>query len=629
MKTHLHSRHHTPYRLFLALMLGCGLALSTWAQQGATLLITGSQSEDLTLTMDNVVVNTTPHKTIRLEGLAAGSHSLRVQGNVQGQSPRVATASVTLREGQEVRYNLQVMRGGQAALILASVATAPPPPATVATFHMAPAGNAWVIDNTVGVGMTMATTDPSAANVGMVVNDPTTGTVTSVGMTVGANGVGMQVQDGMGGNVQVGMAVTGTTTTSQVVTTTTAAPVGAVVYNGAGGCPQPMPEDLYRSTSYARVVAARLDATRLALARQEIAQNCMTADQIRRLVAIQTMERDKLDLAKYAYDFVFDCANYLVVMDAFALNGSARELEAYIASHPCGGGVPQQVIVNPQVQPQQQVIVQPALPPNPLPSYTGRIGCPAPTMDPGRFSAALSTVRGNSFASTQMDIAKQITGQNCLFVSQIQQIMDVFSFESSKVEYAKFAYTRCWDIDNYFQLTNGFTFESSKTDLMNFTAGQNIGQPNPWANPQQQMIITQPQQQQVVVHPRTGQTQVVVTQPQQQVVVTQPQPMMNTGTCIGQPMDPGQWQSFVASVNDNSFASTQKTMVRSTLGNRCIFTQQVSELLEIFTFESDQLEMAKFLYDRTIDKENYFSVANVFTFESSKTDLMNYISNRR
>jgi hypothetical protein len=43
--------------------------------------------------------------------------------------------------------------------------------------------------------------------------------------------------------------------------------------------------------------------------------------------------------------------------------------------------------------------------------------------------------------------------------------MKLFSFESSRLEFAKFAYKYTWDINNYFLLNDAFDFESSIDEL--------------------------------------------------------------------------------------------------------------------------------------------------------------------
>lgn len=124
------------------------------------------------------------------------------------------------------------------------------------------------------------------------------------------------------------------------------------------------------------------------------------------------------------------------------------------------------------------VIVQPAptpvpvepVRPDPLPGYTGPIGCPYP-MDPGQFADAKRSIASKSFSDTKMQIAKQITRGNCLLTSQVLDIMALFSFESQKLEFAKFAYPFTYDQGNYYRVNDGFGFESSIRDLEEYLNG--------------------------------------------------------------------------------------------------------------------------------------------------------------
>jgi hypothetical protein len=102
-----------------------------------------------------------------------------------------------------------------------------------------------------------------------------------------------------------------------------------------------------------------------------------------------------------------------------------------------------------------------------LPGYTGAIGCPMP-MQPSDFSAAKGTISSKSFEDSKLTIAKQITNANCLFASQVKEIMMLFTFEDSKLDFAKYAYSRTYDIGNYFQVNDAFEFESSIDELNNY-----------------------------------------------------------------------------------------------------------------------------------------------------------------
>jgi hypothetical protein len=52
---------------------------------------------------------------------------------------------------------------------------------------------------------------------------------------------------------------------------------------------------------------------------------------------------------------------------------------------------------------------------------------------------------------------------------------------------------------------------------------------------------------------------------------------------------------------------------------------QVKQLVLMFGFESNKLELAKQAYTNTVDKKNYYMMNDVFSFNSSKDELARYI----
>lgn len=93
-------------------------------------------------------------------------------------------------------------------------------------------------------------------------------------------------------------------------------------------------------------------------------------------------------------------------------------------------------------------------------------------MSSSDFEKGKTAVSKQSFAESMMKSAKQMTKANCMNIKQIRAIMDLFSFEESKLEYAKFAYEYCVDKKNYFQLTEAFSFSSSSDSLNEFIDAQ-------------------------------------------------------------------------------------------------------------------------------------------------------------
>lgn len=87
------------------------------------------------------------------------------------------------------------------------------------------------------------------------------------------------------------------------------------------------------------------------------------------------------------------------------------------------------------------------------------------------FDDAKRTIANSSFDATRLSTAKQIAANNCLSTGQIGALLPLFSFESSKLDFAKYAYDYCLDANNYYKVANGFTFESSKTELSNYVQG--------------------------------------------------------------------------------------------------------------------------------------------------------------
>lgn len=102
-----------------------------------------------------------------------------------------------------------------------------------------------------------------------------------------------------------------------------------------------------------------------------------------------------------------------------------------------------------------------------MPGYTGPVGCAWP-MSSTEFEDARKSIEGKSFEDTKMTLAKQLGRDRCFTVEQVKGIMGLFSFEDSKLDFAKYAYDRTYDIGNYFKLNDAFTFESSVEELNDY-----------------------------------------------------------------------------------------------------------------------------------------------------------------
>lgn len=81
------------------------------------------------------------------------------------------------------------------------------------------------------------------------------------------------------------------------------------------------------------------------------------------------------------------------------------------------------------------------------------------------FYDAKSSIEAKDFDNSKLTIAKQIAQSNCLQAQQVKAIMQLFEFEKTRLDFAKFAYAYTFDKGNYFQVNDAFDFKSSVDKL--------------------------------------------------------------------------------------------------------------------------------------------------------------------
>jgi hypothetical protein len=89
------------------------------------------------------------------------------------------------------------------------------------------------------------------------------------------------------------------------------------------------------------------------------------------------------------------------------------------------------------------------------------------------FATAKETIRRETFDKDKLMVAKQIVSNNMFSSSQVRELIQLLSFDDSKLELAKFAYARTFDRNNYFILYDAFAFRKSKEELINYTQHNN------------------------------------------------------------------------------------------------------------------------------------------------------------
>jgi Domain of unknown function (DUF4476) len=101
------------------------------------------------------------------------------------------------------------------------------------------------------------------------------------------------------------------------------------------------------------------------------------------------------------------------------------------------------------------------------------------------------------------------------------------------------------------------------------------------------------------------------------------------GNGQGQVMNDRLFEQFKQTLRNESFDNTRLSLAKQTIGTSFLTSQQVKEVVTLFSFETSKLEIAKYAYAFTVDKGSYFVVNDAFAYSSSKDELANFIRSRR
>ena len=94
-------------------------------------------------------------------------------------------------------------------------------------------------------------------------------------------------------------------------------------------------------------------------------------------------------------------------------------------------------------------------------------------------------------------------------------------------------------------------------------------------------------------------------------------------------MNNADFQKLRQTLQGESYDNTKLKIAKQFIAANYFISTQIKELATIFSYENSKLDIAKFAYDYTIDKGNYFMLNDVFSYSSSKEALMEYIGTKK
>ena len=209
-----------------------------------------------------------------------------------------------------------------------------------------------------------------------------------------------------------------------------------VYYKGPTGCGNPL-ADADFDLLIAPVIHIPMDQERMNAGRNIVKNNCISMAQFMKIGASLEQEANRLVFLKDNFLSVYDLENYTYAAALFNHIPNKNDWLNFAGAR-----------INPPPIPPCMIQVQ-------------------------ELEQIKTTISNESTSSTKVTLTKQIiSSKKCFRAEQIKELVMLMSFESGKLEIAKFAYDFCTDTENYYVVNDAFSFSSSKQELINYINGK-------------------------------------------------------------------------------------------------------------------------------------------------------------
>jgi len=319
---------------------------------------------------------------------------------------------------------------------------------------------------------------------------------------------------------------------------------------------------------YNYISAKNNEQAKLVLAKKIAVANCLSSNQVKRIAELFSNDFSRLDFVKIAYKNTVDKNNFYEVYNSFIYFSSVFRLHDYIKGTSSNNNKPKNIVFPVYNYPSSD-------------NYLGKKACNLNLNSKTFYQKALE-IKNQYNEQSKMRTAQIIISSSCISCTQLMKFTSLLKNETNKLSLLKSAYTNVYDLNNYKYTLQLLKTPLLKKDLTKFI-NSNLGTDN--GNNDD-----------------------------------------NTTKCKVSEAD---FKNIVAKIKQQSFSNTKKNLTKQILkSKKCFKTTQIIEIIKLFSFSNVKLEMAKFAYDYTTDKDNYFMVADVLAYDFDKQELLNYIKTK-
>lgn len=212
----------------------------------------------------------------------------------------------------------------------------------------------------------------------------------------------------------------------------------------AQNTPTPISEQAF-VTSMEQLEEEFSDLEKMELAEKMLNENHLSAAQLKQVLKEFDFERQKEQLAKIAYPRMYDPNNFHQIYSTFDFDDTRKRLKIWS---------------------------------NTQPNYGNNNSASAGAINAGSFERAYQQLQATTFDSDKWPIAQELVDNNYLYAEQVSDIITLFDFKTSEDKFARYAYPKTYDPQNYHLVVDALTFSSSKQSLSNWIQEQPRPNPN-------------------------------------------------------------------------------------------------------------------------------------------------------
>lgn len=320
------------------------------------------------------------------------------------------------------------------------------------------------------------------------------------------------------------------------------------------------------SQQFSNISSRNGEAQKLAIAKNIAKNNCLSTTQIKQIAELFENDYNRLSFVQEAYANTTDKDNFYEVYNTFMYFSTVFRLHDYITGLKTESTEVVEVPTNTEM-------TFPNIQYPDFRRYYGKVGCKNFPRD-DEFSNLAQRVFKERSEYRKLMVANGIVDNQCLTTEQAIKIASLLRTENERLTFLKRAHSKVYDPDNYRFAGQLFKEEQNIKEIESLLSTNVV---------------------------------VVTDEPACEVSATEFQEIKNQ-------------------ISKERFNNTKVNLGKQIIkSKKCFKTDQVIELLKLYTYSDSKMIIAKYAYEFTTDKDNYYKVANSFSFTNYKNEILDFI----